>query len=89
MVLSLIKQGVTGLTPRNTTQRDSGVSSEAATVGILALLVDEREERIAGNKDAGKTEIVLAKAGLAAPEIASLMGKKPDAVRKTLQRGRS
>lgn len=57
--------------------------------GILTLLVDEREERIKETKNARKTEILLADAGLAAPEIASLMGKNAGAVRKTLQRGRS
>jgi DNA-directed RNA polymerase specialized sigma24 family protein len=58
-------------------------------VGILTLLIDEREERIKENKDARKTEILLADAGLPGPTIATLMGKKPDAVRKTLQRGRA
>jgi hypothetical protein len=76
------------LTPSEATQRDLGVTSETAMVGILALLVDEREERIKETEGVRKTEILLAEAGLPSPVIASLMGKKPDAVRKTLQRGR-
>jgi DNA-directed RNA polymerase specialized sigma24 family protein len=89
MVLSRTKQGVTELTPSKTTQRDTGVSADTALAGILALLVDEREARVAEEKDAEKTEVLLAKAGLAAPEIASLMGKNTGAVQKAIQRGRS
>jgi DNA-directed RNA polymerase specialized sigma24 family protein len=89
MILTSATRRVTELTPSNTETKNSGVSSEAALAGILALLADEREARIEGDKAGTKTEILLAGAGLAAPEIAALMGKKPDAVRKTLQRGRS
>lgn len=56
---------------------------------VLALLVAEREERLAGNgAEPRKSEIVLAAVGLTASEIASVMGKTPDAVTKTLQRSR-
>lgn len=89
MILSSATRSVTELTPSNADTKNSGVSAEAALAGILALLADEREARIEGNKEATKTEILLAGAGLAASEIAALMRKKPDAVRKTLQRGRS
>jgi DNA-directed RNA polymerase specialized sigma24 family protein len=77
------------LTPSKTTQRDPWVTADTALAGILALLVDEREARVAEEKNAEKTEVLLAKAGLAAPEIAPLVGKNADAVRKTIQRGRS
>lgn len=89
MMLSSTMRRVTELTPSNTETTNSAVSTEAALAGILALLADEREARIEGGKGATKTEILLAGAGLAASEIAAVMGKKPDAVRKTLQRGRN
>jgi DNA-directed RNA polymerase specialized sigma24 family protein len=76
------------LTPSKTPQGQSGVTAETALAGILALLVDEREARVAGEKKAEKTEVLLAGAGLSAPEIASLVGKNTDAVRKAIQRGR-
>lgn len=57
---------------------------------VLAMLVVDREDRLGSvqNGDARKTELVLATAGLQAPEIAPLVGKNVDAVRKTIQRGR-
>lgn len=65
------------------------ITPESAMAGVLALLVDEREERAKGNKDAAKTEVLLANAGLSIEDIVSLTGKKPDAVRKAIQRGRT
>jgi DNA-directed RNA polymerase specialized sigma24 family protein len=59
--------------------------------GMLAILVAEREERLNGtdekNKPA-KTEVLLSNAGLSAGEIAQVMGKNIDGVRKAIQRGR-
>lgn len=66
----------------------SQVSAEAAMAGILALLVDERENRIAGQKDAQKTELLLKAAGLSVDEISAVTGRKRDAVRKTIERAR-
>lgn len=64
---------------------------EKVLAGVLAILVAEREERLNGadekNKPA-KTELLLANAGLSPNEIAQLMGKNLDAVRKAIQRGR-
>jgi DNA-directed RNA polymerase specialized sigma24 family protein len=56
--------------------------------GILAMLVDEREERLRENKGARKTELLLADAGLSIEDIAAVMGKKYDAVRMTISRSR-
>lgn len=39
-------------------------------------------------EDAAKPEILLARAGLTAREIAALLGKKPAAVAKAIQRGK-
>jgi hypothetical protein len=65
------------------------VPMDAAMAGILALLIDEREQRTKGDREAAKTEVLLANAGLAVEDIVSLTRKKPDAVRKTIQRGRA
>lgn len=59
---------------------------ETLMTAVVALLVDartdtDREERV-------KSEVLLAFAGLTAPEIAQLMGKQPSAVRMTLSRAR-
>jgi DNA-directed RNA polymerase specialized sigma24 family protein len=67
------------------------IDQEKALAGILALLVAEREERLNGvdeARKAAKTELLLAGAGLGAPDIAQLVGKNVEAVRKTIQRGR-
>jgi DNA-directed RNA polymerase specialized sigma24 family protein len=59
--------------------------------GILALMVADRDERLSHNangKDAPKTEVLLAGAGLDAGQIAPLVGKNVPAVRKAIQRGR-
>jgi hypothetical protein len=65
------------------------VSSEAALAGILALLVEEREERTKGDKNAEKIEVMLSNAGLSNENIAAVTGKQPDAVRMTLARAKS
>jgi DNA-directed RNA polymerase specialized sigma24 family protein len=62
---------------------------DAAMAGVLALLVDAREARVRGDKDATKVELLLSNVGLAVEDIAAATGKKPDAVRKAIQRGRA
>lgn len=63
--------------------------SEAKTLAaMLALLVADREERAAPDSPKRKTEVILASAGLTAAEIAPLVGKKYDAVAKTIQRAK-
>jgi DNA-directed RNA polymerase specialized sigma24 family protein len=57
--------------------------------GILALMADEREHRIQGDRTAEKTEVVLARAGLSIEQIAAALGKNYDAVRKTIARARA
>lgn len=64
------------------------LSAERALGGILAMLVAARDDPHADPADKRKTEVILADAGLTATEIAALVGKKVDAVRKTLQRAR-
>jgi DNA-directed RNA polymerase specialized sigma24 family protein len=66
------------------------LAQESAIAGVLALLVDARERAIAENeKGAPKTEVILARVGLAVEDIVALTGKSTDAVRKTIQRGRA
>jgi hypothetical protein len=73
--------------PRETSEPlDQGKALNA----VLALLVAQRDERIGTNgAEPRKTEVILASAGLNASEIAPLVGKKYDAVAKTIQRGRT
>ncbi len=59
----------------------------AALRGLLALQATERDERL-GNADARRTEVILADAGLSTGAIATLTGKKPDTVRKSIERAR-
>jgi hypothetical protein len=64
------------------------LTADAALSGILALLVDEREERVKEDKSAAKTEVLLAKAGVPVENIETLTGKKADAIRKAIQRAK-
>jgi DNA-directed RNA polymerase specialized sigma24 family protein len=55
---------------------------------LLALAVDEREERASRTPGAPRTELILAAAGLDSTEIAVLTGKQPGSVRMALSRAR-
>jgi DNA-directed RNA polymerase specialized sigma24 family protein len=61
---------------------------DAALAGILALLVDEREERAKQSKPDVRTEVLLADVGLSVDEIVAVTRKNAGAVRKAIQRGR-
>lgn len=66
--------------------------ADKALSAMLALLVADREDRIATEPDGTslrKTEVVLAAGGLTAAEIVPLVGKNLEAVRSTIKRGRS
>jgi hypothetical protein len=65
------------------------ISPDAAVAGVLALLIDARESRVKEDKEAVKTEILLSNAGLSIADIATLMGKKYDAVKMALRRNRA
>lgn len=56
--------------------------------GILALLADDRQQRVEGDASARKTEVLLADAGLSAEQIAPLLGKSSGAIAKSIQRAR-
>ena len=64
------------------------IGLESAMAGILALLIDEREDRTRNQKDAAKTEVLLAQAGVSIEDIAAVTGKKYDTVRMAITRGK-
>jgi DNA-directed RNA polymerase specialized sigma24 family protein len=66
----------------------SGIGLDSAMAGILALLIDEREDRTQTQKSAAKTEVLLSQAGLSIEEIAAVTGKKYDTVRMAISRGK-
>jgi hypothetical protein len=68
------------------TSNQPAVGADVALAGILALLIDEREERTQGQKDAVKTEVLLARAGLSIEAISAATGKKYDTVRMAISR---
>jgi DNA-directed RNA polymerase specialized sigma24 family protein len=53
---------------------------------IMALMVEARALR--ADAELEKTELLLARCGLTAPEISEIVGKSTEAVRKAVQRGR-
>ena len=64
------------------------IAADAAAAGILALLVDAREGRVKDDKAAARTEFLLSNAGLSVEDIQALTNKKPDTIRKAIQRSR-
>jgi hypothetical protein len=66
-------------------QEDDSRTQTAILRAILALMVDERGTR-ATSEGQLPTEILLSNAGLDYKVVASLLGKKPDAVRMMLAR---
>lgn len=67
--------------------RTKGATVEQLLAAQLAILVADREDRLR-ESDPQKTELVLHSAGFEVPEIATLLGKKPDTVRKVIQRAK-
>lgn len=68
---------------------DSPIDLEVALVGLLALAIADREELMRDRPEARKSEVILSNAGMDATQIARLVGKNVEAVRKTIQRARS
>lgn len=64
------------------------IALETAAAAILALLLEMREEWVKDDGDAKKSEILLTDVGLSVDDLALLTGKKPDTIRKTLERAR-
>lgn len=70
-------------------QEQQRVPPDAAMSGVLALLVDEREQRVKDDREATKTEVLLFNAGLSVDEIVGATGKNAGAIRKAIQRARA
>ena len=64
----------------------SQLTLEATMAGLLRLAVADREERVATDPNAKKTEVLLDEAGLTHGQIAEATGKKADAVRMAISR---
>ena len=58
----------------------------AIGLAVLTLLVDEREARVASDRDALSTETLLAEAGLNSTQIGGLVRRSPATVRSTVSR---
>lgn len=67
---------------------DSEDETQDLLRAILALLAEDRERNLSKEPGAVKTELILAASGLTAQQIARILGKQPDAVRKTISRAR-
>lgn len=68
---------------------DTEPDERTLLLALVALLLDERAERTAGNPDVEKPEVLLARVGVSIPTIATLLSKQPDAVKKAIQRARA
>lgn len=67
----------------------SQLTLEAAMAGLLRLAVADREERIATDPNAEKTEVLLDEAGLTHGQITEATGKRADAVRMAISRAKA
>jgi DNA-directed RNA polymerase specialized sigma24 family protein len=76
------------LLSRSSPAREVPLTLEEAMSALVALHVEEREERIASGAGGRRTELVLADAGIATSVIARLLNKKPDTVAKAITRAR-
>jgi DNA-directed RNA polymerase specialized sigma24 family protein len=70
-------------------QNGTGIAPEKSLAGILALLIEEREQRATGDKKATKIEILLSRAGLSNSDIGAVTGKNAGAVRMVIQRAKA
>jgi hypothetical protein len=70
-------------------QNRTGIAAEKSMAGILALLIEEREQRVTGDKSATKIEVLLSRAGLSNPDIVAVTGKNADAIRMVIQRAKA
>ncbi len=61
--------------------------ADPALLGLLALAVADRDAQ--GSESKVPTEIILSRVGLGNSEIAAVVGKSPDAVRKMIERAKS
>lgn len=70
------------------TEGDAGASGDTLLRAMLALQIADREHRISSDEPR-RTEVVLAEAGIALPEIAALTGRKYETVKTIVRRARA
>lgn len=70
---------------RSESELDASAALQRVALGVLALLIADRDERIEGAPPR-RSDHVLADAGFNASEIAALTGRNPEAVRSSLRR---
>ena len=70
---------------RNSGELEPNEALQRAALGILALLIADRDERIEGSAPR-RSDHVLSDAGFSAGEIATLTGRNAEAVRSSLRR---
>lgn len=61
--------------------------TDPALLALLALIAADRDSQ--GPDSKLPTEIILSRAGLGNADIAAVVGKSPDAVRKVVERAKS
>jgi len=66
----------------------TAMALDQAMVGVLAMLIAEREDRLNPPDSPRKTEFILATAGLDVGTIAMLTGKTYDSVQKAIARSK-
>jgi DNA-directed RNA polymerase specialized sigma24 family protein len=71
------------------TESDSSSRQERLLAGLVALVAAERDERLAHGIDERPSAVLLADSGLSIAEIASLLGRSPEAVKSTVRRYRA
>jgi DNA-directed RNA polymerase specialized sigma24 family protein len=67
---------------------DSAAQTAQLLLALLLLAVDEREAHGGERPKQIKTEVLLSRAGLSSPLIATLVNKQPGAVRTALSRAK-
>ena len=73
------------MTDSEASDRPGNTTVERLLTAQLAILIADREERLK-KADPQKTELILHSAGLKVTEIATLLGRKADTVRKVIKR---
>lgn len=58
-------------------------------LAILAVLLEQRADRISNGAQLEKPELLLSRLGLPPPVISAALGKQPDAIKKAIQRSKA
>jgi DNA-directed RNA polymerase specialized sigma24 family protein len=66
--------------------KDSVAQDDALLRALVILLAQDRDERVAGETAAKRTELVLAESGFSSAQIATILGRNAEAVRSVIRR---